>query len=527
MSQRRYDSDYGYDERQGAYSRDADYYDDSYRPQRRRSLDDGVTHRSAQRSYDRRERDEYFERGGGYVHRNSLQDRSRRNQSRQDEYDDYYDRRDDRSSEFSSGFKGMYAQHTAPAAPSGKRGSGSAGKVVMIFLIALVAIATVVVVSTIKPKDAAKERTVMSDSTVSGSTLVTQTDVSSDTDEQEEQQMDRAEQIVSGMSTEEKVGQLLLIRGDSMTEQDFCTLITDCKVGGVVLFKKDFEGKSKSDVRDYIERLQSAGNGKMLVCVDEEGGTVVRLSGLTALRSEKYKSPQDVYKAGGFDGISADAVNKCEFLKGFGINVNFGPVSDVVTNKKGFLYKRAFGKKAEETAKYVTAVVTAMDENGVGSSLKHFPGYGNSTGDTHKGLDHNTKSLAALKKSDLVPFKAGVDAGADSIMVTHTVIDKVDKKNPASMSEKCISIIRDYLKFDGVVITDGLDMGAVIEFCGKKDPCVQCITGGCDMLCTPQKAAQSYKSLLNAVKDGTISKERLDKSVTRIIKWKIKLGLYD
>ncbi len=337
----------------------------------------------------------------------------------------------------------------------------------------------------------------------------------------------RALKILADMSTEEKVGQLLLIRSNGKSADAFSELISQCKVGGIVLFKSDFEGKSRQEVIDMNAAFQAAGGGKLLICVDEEGGTVVRMSSFSSLRSEKYKSPQDLYKLGGYERIREDTVNKCEFLKTYGVNVNFAPVADVVTEKSAFMYKRAFGKNADATGEYVETVVEAMKENKVGSTIKHFPGYGNSKGDTHKGLDHNSSSIGALKASDLIPFEYGINAGADSIMVTHTIIDEVDSKNPASMSPECMSLIRDYLKFDGVVITDALDMGAIIEFCDGKDPSIQAFISGVDILCLPKDPAKAYNNLLDAVNDGTISQERLDESVLRIIRWKISLGLYD
>lgn len=337
----------------------------------------------------------------------------------------------------------------------------------------------------------------------------------------------KAEKLLADMTTEEKVGQLLLIRSNGRDTQEFSELISQCKVGGIVLFKSDFEGKTKQGVIDMNAAFQTAGGGKLLICVDEEGGTVVRMSGLSELRSEKYKSPQSLYKLGGFEEIRNDTINKCEFLKTYGVNVNFAPVADVVTESSAFMYKRAFGKNAEDTGEYVKTVVTAMKENKVGSSIKHFPGYGNSKGDTHEGLDHNKNSLGALKASDLVPFKYGVEAGADSIMVTHTIIDDVDAENPASLSTECIALIREYLGFEGVILTDALDMGAIIEFCDGEDPCVQAFCAGIDMLCLPSDPKEAYTNLLNAVNEGKISQERLDESVERILVWKINLGLYD
>ncbi len=336
-----------------------------------------------------------------------------------------------------------------------------------------------------------------------------------------------ADEILSDMTTEEKVGQLLLPCTKNISEEELCTLISECNIGGVVLFKKDFENKTPQQVKDMIQAYQDAGNGKLFICVDEEGGSVVRLSGISALRHARYLSPQELYSLGGYELIEADTVNKTAFLRSFGINVNFGPVADVTTDENGFMYKRAFGRDADSTGKYVSAVVSAMNDSGVGSCIKHFPGYGNSTADTHIGLDRNKKTRDELFASDLVPFIDGIDSGADSIMMTHTVIESIDSERPASLSVSCTDLVRNELGFDGVIVTDGLDMGAVTEFCSDSDPCVESILGGCDLLCTPCDPAASYENLLNAVRCGIISEERLDASVKRILIWKIELGLYN
>ena len=528
-----------------------DYYDDrrDSRSTARREYRDSYNSRYDDRYDDRyQRRDDRCRAPQERYQYDEYYDRRRAVTSRQERgyYSDDYDRRrsyeaDDARSEdeyddFGVGFRGMYSENRMRnGTPPRKEKTGMGRKITVVFIVLAFVIVNVILFTTISRITKGDEREERGQS-ISGSDIVPAQSGSDSAETQETEPVEKSEEeirterineIISGMTAEEKAGQLLLIRRGNKTEEEFRALISKCHVGGVVLFKTDFTDKTKNQVKDYVAALQGAGNGKMLVCVDEEGGSVVRLSGIEALRTEKYKSPQQLYKLGGYDKIKDDTVNKCEFLKSFGINVNFAPVSDVVTDSNGFLYKRAFGKDADKTAKYVSTVVTEMKANQVGSTLKHFPGYGNSKNDTHQGLDHNKKSLGALKSSDLVPFQEGIASGADSIMVTHTVIDDVDKKNPASLSKDCIAVIRDYLGFDGVVITDGLDMGAIIEFCGDSDPCVKAIQAGCDLLCTPTNAEKSYNNLLSAIKNEKISAERLNDSLRRIIGWKIDLGLYD
>ncbi len=336
----------------------------------------------------------------------------------------------------------------------------------------------------------------------------------------------RVAEIVANMSIEEKVGQMFLLRaGDS---SDFCNTISRTKAGGVVLFAKDFNGKSRDEVIAMIEQMQNASDGKMLIAVDEEGGTVVRVSSNPNLRSTKFKSPQALYAAGGFDLIKSDTVEKCNLLKSLGINVNFGPVADVCTNPKGFMYKRSFGKNAEQTAEYVALVVDTMKQNGVISCVKHFPGYGNSVADTHNGLDVNAKIFQELNTSDLVPFRKAIAHGADSIMLTHTIINAIDSKYPASLSEKVVKMIREDMEFDGVIISDGMDMGAIQKFSGNSgNACVMAVKAGVDLICTPENSVSDYNAVLKAVKSGEIPESQIDEAAARIIKMKVKHGLYD
>ncbi|MDD6395957.1 MAG: glycoside hydrolase family 3 N-terminal domain-containing protein [Firmicutes bacterium] len=335
----------------------------------------------------------------------------------------------------------------------------------------------------------------------------------------------RVADIVADMSIEEKVGQMFVLRADDSTE--FCSILSQTKAGGVLLFARDFKNKSRDDVIAMVGRMQSAADGRLLMAVDEEGGTVVRVSSNPNLRSTKFKSPQDLYAAGGFDLIKADTVEKCTLLKSLGINMNFAPVADVCTDPKGFMYKRSFGKDAEQTAEFVTLVVDTMRQNDVMCCVKHFPGYGNSVADTHDGLDVNTKTLQELNDSDLIPFRRAIAHDVDSIMLTHTIINAIDSEAPASLSEKVVKMIRDEMGFDGVLISDAMDMGAIQKFSGNSGKaCVSAVKAGVDLICSPENPVSDYNSVLNAVKSGEIPESQIDEAAARIIKMKIQSGIY-
>lgn len=333
-------------------------------------------------------------------------------------------------------------------------------------------------------------------------------------------------EMIGDMTVEQKVGQLLLLRSHDLPDEEFFAEISDLSAGGVVLFANDIKGKDSDRLTEYIGQLQRASDGHMLICVDEEGGSVVRVSSNRLLRGSSFRSPQKLYAKGGLDYISYDAAEKAGFLRQFGFNVNFAPVADVVTDPEAMMYSRAFGRDAAATSEYVSAVVTASEAAGVGTCLKHFPGYGNTAGDTHNGIVSLDTSLEQLRQSDLLPFEAGISAGSGAVMVTHTIMTAIDPERPASMSPAVISILRGEMGFDGVIISDGMDMGAISAYSGDSDVCVASFLAGIDLMCTPSSGREAHAALAAAVSDGTITMERLDQAVTRILRWKFSLGLY-
>ena len=258
----------------------------------------------------------------------------------------------------------------------------------------------------------------------------------------------------------------------------------------------------------------------MIIGVDEEGGTVVRVSSNPNLSAERFKSPQELYNIGGFEEITRDTKEKSNLLKSLGINLNLSPVADVSINPEDFIFDRSFGKEAKETAEYIKIVVETAKEYEISSTLKHFPGYGNNV-DTHTGSAYDERPYEEFLRSDFIPFEAGIDAGAESILVSHNIVKSLNAENPASLSKNVIDILRNDMAFTGIIMTDDLSMGAVSE---TASPEVMAVLAGNDMLIVSD-LEKSYNELLSAVSQGGISEDRLNESVLRIIKWKYYLGL--
>lgn len=321
------------------------------------------------------------------------------------------------------------------------------------------------------------------------------------------------------MTLEEKVGQMFLVRCPEAAIES----ITEYKVGGYVLFARDFEGESKASMQEKLASYQEASDIPLLLSVDEEGGTVVRASKYTAFRSEAFLAPRELYRLGGLERIAEDATEKAELLLSLGINVNLAPVCDISQDPAAFMYARSFGGNAEATAEYVTAVVTAAKKAGLGSVLKHFPGYGDNA-DTHQGLVWDTRAYEAYTENDFLPFVAGIEAGAGAVMVSHNIVECMDPELPASLSDEVHRILREELAFDGVILTDDLYMDAIQDFTGTEAAAVAAVLAGNDMLCCTDFEVQ-IPAVIEAVKDGRISEEQIDASVLRILKWKAELGI--
>lgn len=328
------------------------------------------------------------------------------------------------------------------------------------------------------------------------------------------------ESILDNMTLEEKVGQMFIAR---CPEADAAQKAADYHLGGYILFGRDFEGKNKTQVIQTIQSYQDEAKIPLLIGVDEEGGSVNRVSRNPELRAVPFWSPQDLYAEGGFDLIRSDTEEKCELLKSLGINLNFAPVCDVSTDPSDFMYSRAFGKDAAQTAQYVETVVEVMQAEGVGSVLKHFPGYGNNA-DTHTGIAYDHRSYETFLTSDFIPFQAGIDAGADMVLVSHSIVECMDDEKPASLSPHVHEILRDELGFSGVIVTDDLAMEGVRDFAGDEEIAVLAIQAGNDLLCCTNFEEQ-IPAVVAAVQQGDIPEEQIDASVLRILQLKQALGM--
>lgn len=331
---------------------------------------------------------------------------------------------------------------------------------------------------------------------------------------------DPIESLLESMTTEEKVGQLFLARcpEDSALED-----IQTYHLGGYILFGRDFDDQTPDSIRQTLEGYQAAAEIPLLIAVDEEGGTVCRVSSRKAFRDSRFPSPRSLFESGGMEAAVAAEAEKSRLLASLGINVNMAPVCDITTDPAAFMYSRSLGQDPDITGDYIAQTVNTMDSYGIGSVLKHFPGYGNNA-DTHVGIAVDERSLEELESRDLIPFRRGIEAGCGAILVSHTFVNGLDTELPASLSPAVHSYIRDEMGFEGVIVTDDLVMQAITDLYGAEEAAILAVLAGNDLLCSTEYALQ-YTAVLEAVREGRISEALLNQAVGRILRWKRELGL--
>ena len=326
--------------------------------------------------------------------------------------------------------------------------------------------------------------------------------------------------MLNQMSLEERVGQLFLARCDANTA------VTDLQtyhLGGFVLFAQDFEGQTPDSLREKLTSYQSTAKIPMLIAVDEEGGTVTRVSRYSAFRASPFLSPREYFAQGGMELVVQAEEEKSQLLHDLGISVNLGPVCDLADDPQAFMYQRSMGSDIQTVSDFVTSTVQIMGENSIGSALKHFPGYGNNT-DTHTGMAVDSRTLDELAQRDLLPFAAGIQAGCDAILVSHTIVEAFDPSLPASLSPAVHQYLREDMGFSGVILTDDLVMQAITDTYGAGEAAVMAVLAGNDLLCSTEYATQ-YQAVLDAVLEGRIDIDVLNQAVRHVLQWKIDLGL--
>ena len=340
----------------------------------------------------------------------------------------------------------------------------------------------------------------------------------------------KLDQIVNAaievMPLDDKVAGLFIVTPESITGVDTAVkagegtknALTKYSVGGIVYQTKNIQ--SEAQFKEMIDTTKLYANYPLFIAIEDEGGSI------SPLEAKGLAAKQDGAKALGESGDSGKAYEVGSaigaYLTDYGFNLNFAPVSDITSVENSVMANRAYGSEAAVVSPYVTSMVRGLKDHKVSACLKHFPGMGATAQDTDKGLAGTDRSAEAFRANEFTVFQAGIDAGADMVMVSHMSAPSLAGDNtPCSMSSAVVTdILRRELGFDGVIITDAMNVAAVSDYYDAGDAAVQALRAGCDMILMPEDFEKAYNGVLEAVRSGVISEERVNDSLRRIYRIK-------
>ena len=333
--------------------------------------------------------------------------------------------------------------------------------------------------------------------------------------------------VISEMTLEEKVAGLFIVTPEGITGVDTAVQAGDgtkkaleqYPVGGLIYYYKNIQ--SEEQIKKMVENSVSYCKYPMFIGVDEEGGDVARLA--KALKLDNVGPMEDIGNTGDTNKAYEAMKTVGNYMTSYGFNLNFAPLADIrYEGDNAALGDRAFGSDAAAVAGMVTAAMNGLEDNGVTACVKHFPGVGDASEDTHNGLAVVDKSLDEMKQTDLVPFISVIENGANMIMVGHVSLPQIIGDNtPATMSKEVMTeLLRAELGFNGVIITDAMNMSAITEYYGADEAAIRAFKAGADMVLMPEDFKLAYEGVIEAVKDGTISEERINNSLKRVFRIK-------
>lgn len=411
--------------------------------------------------------------------------------------------------------------------------------VVAVFLVILAAVIGAAVFAVVKfmPKNSRPAAPEVDSTEVTESTESSEISVNTEKPEAvitpETQQ---AVDFVAGMTLEQKIAQMFVITPEALTGYPNVTAAGDTTktcyqqkpVGGIIYMEENLLGSEQTTkmLTDMQAIAEETTGLPAFLSVDEEGGTVTRIAKNEAFGVNDVGNMSEIGASGDTSKAGQAGVILGTYLKALGFNVDFAPVADVLTNPDNTVIgTRSFGSDPQTVADMVSAELQGLQSQGVYGVVKHFPGHGGTAGDSHEAAVTLDKGIEDLMAAELVPFERAVQDGVSFVMVGHiSVPSVVGDDTPASLSQMMVSsVLREQLGYDGIVITDALNMGAVTGNYSSDQAAVLAVNAGVDMLLMPQDYEAAYNGLLAAVQEGTISEERIDESVVRIVRVKLSL----
>lgn len=338
------------------------------------------------------------------------------------------------------------------------------------------------------------------------------------------------------MTLEEKVAQLFIIQPEAILDVGTAVAAGDATreainqnpVGGFIYFGDNLQ--SKEQTQEMLKNVQTYSMERTgfpaFLSVDEEGGTVARVAGTGNFDIPKIGDMADIGAAGDVDAAKQVGEDIGSYLAELGFNLDFAPVADVLSNPENTVVRdRSFGSDPELVSDMAIAVSDGLEEKGILSTYKHFPGHGATSADTHKGYAYTDKTLEELEACELIPFQRCIADGAKIIMAAHISAPNVTGDDtPTSLSRIMVTdILRKKLGYTGLVVTDAMNMGAITEEYTSAEAAVKALQAGVDVVLMPENYQQAYQGVLDAVADGTLTEERINESVTRILTVKLDM----
>ena len=338
------------------------------------------------------------------------------------------------------------------------------------------------------------------------------------------------------MSLEDKVAQLFLVKPEAIVDIGAATAagestkqaIDKTPVGGFVYFSDNLQ--SEQQVQEMLSNVQKYSKDRTglpaFLSVDEEGGTVARIAGSGRFDVPNVGNMADIGASGDVQQARQAGETIGTYLSELGFNLDFAPDADVLTNPENTVVKkRSFGSDPQVVSDMSLAVAQGLAQHQIHSVYKHFPGHGATEGDTHKGYAYTNKTLDELKQSELVPFAHAIENGAEFIMAAHISVPNITNDDtPTSLSKTMITdVLREQMGYDGIVVTDAMNMGAVTEQYTSAQAAVKALQAGADIILMPENFQEAYQGVLDAVKSGELTEQQIDTAVTRIVKVKVNM----
>lgn len=336
------------------------------------------------------------------------------------------------------------------------------------------------------------------------------------------------EETIGAMTLEDKVAGLFFITPEALTGMETVTQAGDTTrdklgeqpVGGLVYSAKNCIDENQ--LKEMLQNIKSYSKSAIFLGVEEEGGSLSPVAGSGL--AENAGKMSDIGAAGDASAAQNAGNTIGTYLAGYGFNVNFAPVSDVVAEGNTLIGERAFGTEQGLVSSMVSAFVEGSNSAGVSTCLKYFPGLGDVTGNAGEGMITSDKAIEAFMERDFPAYQSGISAGADFVMVSHLSLPNVTGDNtPSSLSGKMVTeILRQQLGFQGIIITDAMNVAAITEYYTADEAAVKALQAGADMVFMPEDYATAYTGVLEAVQNGSLTEEQINESLRRIFRVKLR-----